>query len=38
MDYEVGTCENCGGRLEYVYRWDAIMCDTCSMEDDDEED
>ena len=27
MDYEVGTCENCGGRLYYIYCLDAVVCE-----------
>ena len=37
MDHEIGTCVNCGGRLEYIYCLDIVMCDTCT-EDDDEDD
>ena len=27
MDYEVGTCKNCGGRLFYIYSIDKVQCE-----------
>ena len=32
VDYEVGTCENCGGRLIYVYCLDEVKCEDYCME------
>jgi hypothetical protein len=37
MDYEVGTCENCGGRLFYIYCLDEVKCEEYCMEDCEEE-
>lgn len=38
MDYEVGTCKNCGGILSYIHCLDKISCDTCEGEDQKEQD
>lgn len=27
MDYEVGICENCGGRLIYIDCLDTVKCE-----------
>ena len=27
MDYETGTCPNCGGRLYYIYCLDEVKCE-----------
>ena len=32
MDYEVGTCENCGGRLVYICCTDEIICEDYCIE------
>ena len=29
MDYEVGTCSECGGILTFVQSLNTIICDTC---------
>lgn len=31
MDYEIGTCSNCGGILYYVHSLEKISCDTCEQ-------
>ena len=33
MDYEVGTCGDCGGKLIYISCFEAVICDTCSEDD-----
>ena len=29
MDYEIGTCPECGGILTYIGCVNVIFCDTC---------
>lgn len=35
MDYEVGTCKECGGILLYIHSLNEIICDTCDYEKED---
>ena len=29
MDYEVGICKECGGRLIYIHCLDVVVCEDC---------
>ena len=35
MDYEVGTCKECGGTLLYIESLNKVSCDTCKYEKED---
>ena len=36
MDYEVGTCEKCGGKLIYIHCLDIVVCEeSCEEEEED---
>lgn len=35
MDYETGTCPNCGGRLVYIHCLDEVICEEhCNEEEE----
>jgi hypothetical protein len=36
MDYEVGYCENCGGRLVYIHCLDEVVCEEHCEEEEEE--
>lgn len=36
MDYEIGTCPNCGGRLVYIHCLDEVICEEHCNEEEEE--
>lgn len=37
MDYEVGYCKNCGGRLIYIHCFNEVYCEEHCEENEDDD-